>query len=102
MLRAWVVGCSTGEEAYTLAMLLWEALDAMPEGAPACTIRIFATDLSADAIDAARRGWYAKAIDADVSVQRLQRFFRPQNGGYRIASRRESTVGSIRPARGSK
>ncbi len=92
VLRAWVVGCSTGEEAYTLAMLLREALDASASQ-QAWTIRIFATDLSADAIDTARRGSYARGIEADVSAQRLERFFTPQNGSYRVAKNiRESVV----------
>jgi len=81
-LRAWVVGCSTGEEAYSLAMLLKEALDAQPGAARA--IQIFATDLSADAIAAARRGRYPARIAAEMSPARLARFFTPTEGGYVI------------------
>ena len=91
-LRGWVVGCSTGEEAYTLAMLLCEALAAEPR-CQGWTFRLFATDLSTDAIETARRGWYAAGIDADVSEPRLQRFFKRESGGYRVAKIiRESVV----------
>jgi two-component system CheB/CheR fusion protein len=82
--RAWVVGCSTGEEAYTLAMLLREALDALPDGR-ALAVQIFATDLSADAVLAARRGVYPDAIRDAVSAPRLARFFVAESGGWRVA-----------------
>lgn len=91
-LRAWVVACSTGEEAYTLAMLLCEAFAAEPQR-NGWTFRIFATDLSTDSIEIARRGWYEARIAADVSEQRLQRFFTRESGGYRVAKNiRESVV----------
>src|SRR3989344_1735452 len=62
-LRAWVVGCSTGEEAYSLAMAFQEARDALPD-AGACSLQIFATDLNAEAIAIARKGVYAaKAVE---------------------------------------
>jgi len=83
-MRAWVAGCSTGEEAYSLAITFREVLQAQPELAH-CTLQIFATDLSKDAIDRARRGVYPAAISGEVSAQRLARFFTPQNGGWRIA-----------------
>ncbi len=90
--RAWVAGCSTGEEAYTLAMVFCEALEALPERS-ACSLQIFATDLSADAIERARRGHYPAGISGEVSAQRLQHFFAPENGGYRVAKRiREMVV----------
>lgn len=83
-LRAWVVGCSTGEEAYTLAMLFREACAAAPApGAPG--LQIFATDLNADAIAAARRGVYPEKIAADLTPERLARFFVPVPGGYQVA-----------------
>jgi two-component system CheB/CheR fusion protein len=82
-LRAWVVGCSTGEEAYTLAMLFQEALDALP--APAdVSLQIFASDLSADAIATARRGHYPAQICADVAPERLKRFFAIEGEGFLI------------------
>ncbi|MDD2734766.1 MAG: chemotaxis protein CheB [Desulfuromonadaceae bacterium] len=82
-LRAWSCGCSTGEEAYSLAMLFREALDqnAQPDN---YTLQIFATDLDADAIDKARRGLYTVRIEADVSPERLQRFFIKEEGNYRV------------------
>lgn len=82
-LRAWVPGCSTGEEAYSLAMLLKEALDQAPAGASR-RIQVFATDLDVDAIAKAREGLYPANIAADVSAERLGRFFRKVDGGYQI------------------
>ena len=74
MLRAWVPGCSTGEEAYGLAMVFKEALELVPPRAN-LTLQIFATDLDKTAIDRARSGAYPAGIAADVSEPRLRRFF---------------------------
>jgi two-component system CheB/CheR fusion protein len=79
-LRAWVAGCSTGEEAYSLAMVLREVLDTLPDPA-SHPLQIFATDLSSDAIAQARRGHYPARIADDVSPERLARFFQPREGG---------------------
>ncbi|MGM0985175.1 MAG: chemotaxis protein CheB [Pseudomonadota bacterium] len=84
-LRAWVVGCSTGEEAYTLAMIFTEALDQLTRPHD-ITLQIFASDLSPDAIATARRGYYPPDISNSVSEERLERFFTPQSDGYRIKS----------------
>ncbi len=84
-LRAWVVGCSTGEEAYSLAMVFQEALDALPERAGR-TLKIFATDLSADAIVFARRGQYAAKSVADIAPERLARFFSAQGDGFQVGT----------------
>ena len=81
--RAWVVGCSTGEEAYSLAMVFHEAMDALPTG-EACSLQIFASDLSADAIALARRGHYPAQIAADVSPARLERFFTVDGTGFQV------------------
>ena len=82
-LRAWVTGCSSGEEAYSLAMVFKEAVeDYKPKGHH--TLQIFATDLDHDAIDRARQGLYPESIKADVSLQRLTRFFAKEEGGYRV------------------
>jgi two-component system CheB/CheR fusion protein len=82
-LRAWVAGCSTGEEAYSLAMVFKETLDALkPAGRH--TLQIFATDLDRDAIDKARLGAYPENIAADVSPERLARFFSKEGSGYRV------------------
>ncbi len=82
-LRAWVVGCSTGEEAYSLAMLFKEVADEMPALADR-SMQIFASDLSADAINAARKGRYPAKIAADMDAARLARFFSVQGEGYLI------------------
>ncbi|PXX98439.1 chemotaxis protein CheB [Halomonas sp. LBP4] len=82
-LRAWVVGCSTGEEAYSLAMLFTEALDKLPRPHD-LTLQIFASDLSPDAIATARRGHYPADISSSVSAERLARFFSVHDDGYQI------------------
>ena len=82
-LRAWVPGCSSGEEAYSLAMVFKEALeDVKPKGNLA--LQIFATDLDRDAIDKARQGLFPLNISADVSPERLSRFFIKEEHGYRV------------------
>ncbi len=84
-LRAWVVGCSTGEEAYSLAIAFTEALDAWP--APVqCRLQTFATDLNADAIASARTGRFAATIVGDLTPQRLSRFFSERRPATRPAS----------------
>ena len=82
-LRAWVPGCSTGEEAYSLAIVLREALDDLKpkRNVP---IQIFATDLDKDAIEKARQGVFPFNIAADVSEGRLKRFFTKEEHGYRL------------------
>jgi chemotaxis protein methyltransferase CheR/two-component system CheB/CheR fusion protein len=82
-LRAWVVACSTGEEAYSLAMTFKEVMDQY-SGDSKYALRIFATDLDRDAIDRARKGCYPPNIAADVSPQRLSRFFSEEPSGFRI------------------
>ncbi|MEO6079949.1 MAG: chemotaxis protein CheB [Steroidobacteraceae bacterium] len=82
-LRAWVVGCSTGEEAYSLAMVFREVVDALPQPSN-WSLQIFATDLSADSIAIARRGYYPRSIAGAVSPERLQRFFSGAGDGYQM------------------
>jgi two-component system, chemotaxis family, CheB/CheR fusion protein len=84
-LRAWVPACSSGEEAYSLAIVFKEALEQLkPQGR--FSLQIFATDLDQDAIDKARLGCYPANIAADVSPKRLGRFFTlEENNQYRIA-----------------
>jgi len=82
-LRAWVVGCSTGEEAYSLAMVFKEVAGTKPDYA-AIGLQIFATDLSADAIAVARKGVYPASIAHDVSPERLARFFSAHAGDYLV------------------
>ncbi|MEY4545624.1 MAG: hypothetical protein RL685_1819 [Pseudomonadota bacterium] len=81
--RAWVPGCSTGEEAYSLAMAFKEAAEPF-RSVRNITLQIFATDLDRDAIDRARQGLYPDDIAADVSPERLRRFFVHEEQGYRI------------------
>lgn len=82
IVRVWAPGCSTGEEAYTLAMVLQECLDQLPT--KYLKLQIFATDINSDGIDFARAGFYPPNIEADVSESRLQRFFTKADGGYHI------------------
>ncbi|NYG35321.1 protein-glutamate O-methyltransferase CheR [Sphaerotilus montanus] len=91
VLRAWVAGCSTGEEAYSLAMAFREVVDATPERAR-CTLQIFATDLSQDAIDRARAGTFPPSLADELSAVRLARHFVQQDGGYRIAASIRDTI----------
>ncbi|MFA6135498.1 MAG: chemotaxis protein CheB [Phycisphaerae bacterium] len=83
-LRAWTPGCSTGEEAYSLAMIFKEAVQKM-KPAQKYTLQVFATDLDPEAIAKARQGAYPANIAADVSPQRLSRFFVKEEHGYRIS-----------------
>ena len=82
-LRSWVTGCSTGEEAYSLAIVLKEAAEEMKPKRD-FTIQIFATDLDRDAIAKARQGAFPINIAADVSEERLKRFFSKEERGYRV------------------
>ena len=83
MLRAWSVGCSTGEEAYSLAIAFKEALEQV-KPKKNYTLQIFATDLNQDAIDKARRGSYLSNIEADISPEHLNKYFIKEETGYRI------------------
>jgi two-component system CheB/CheR fusion protein len=83
ILRAWVPGCSTGEEAYSLAIVFKEALEKInPHGG--FSLQIFATDLDNEAIDIARKGIFPASISEDVSEERLKRFFLKTSDGYFI------------------
>jgi len=82
-LRAWSVGCSSGEEAYSLAMVFKEALEQVkPKGS--FTLQIFATDLDGSSINLARLGRYPANVSADLSAERLRRFFVETESGYRV------------------
>jgi two-component system CheB/CheR fusion protein len=82
-LRAWCVGCSTGEEACTLAITFCELLE-RHDDYKGFSLQIFASDLSSDAIAAARRGQYPLAIAEYVSADRLERFFIRHDSHYQI------------------
>ncbi|HWF08532.1 MAG TPA: CheR family methyltransferase, partial [Bryobacteraceae bacterium] len=79
--RVWSVGCATGEEAYSLAMLMIE--EAQRRQAPP-GFQIFASDLHRHSLEKARDGFYPGDIETDVTPERLQRFFQKESGGYRI------------------
>ena len=90
-LRAWVPGCSTGEEAYSLAMIFKEVVE-REKPARNFTLQIFATDLDKDAIERARQGFYPANIASDVSAERLRRFFVEDKHGYQVAKQIRQTV----------
>ena len=81
--RVWVCGCSTGEEAYSLAILLQEYMQLLKQS---YKVQIFATDIDSNAIEQARAGVYPASIGADISPGRLAHFFDhdPESGLYRI------------------
>jgi two-component system CheB/CheR fusion protein len=81
-LRVWVPGCATGEEVYSLAICVLEALGA---AASRVRVQVFGTDLSETAIDRARLGIYSSAIEKDVSPERLQTFFKKHDSTYQIS-----------------
>ncbi|PWK61477.1 CheR family methyltransferase [Roseicyclus mahoneyensis] len=82
-LRVWVAGCSTGEEAYSLAILCLEAMDATGMHG---RLQILASDVDPEAITTARAGFYPKEIAGAVSPKRLARFFVEEEGGWRVRS----------------
>ena len=82
-LRAWVAGCSTGEEAYSLAIVFKEAMEKL-KPKKNFKLQIFASDLDRDAIDKARQGLFPENISADVSADQLRRYFTKEESGYRI------------------
>jgi two-component system CheB/CheR fusion protein len=81
--RVWVPGCATGEEAYSVAMLLRENA---PKGAVAPKMQVFATDIDERALEVARGGRYPATIAPDVPQKRLREFFSAEEGTYRISS----------------
>ena len=81
ILRVWVPGCATGEEAYSIAILFVEAMKAQKKR---LALQIFATDIDAGAIEHARQGAYPDSIAADVSNERLRNFFVKEENAYRI------------------
>ncbi len=88
--RVWVLGCSTGQEAYSVAMVFAEAAEKIPR---ARKLQVFATDLNEANLEKARHGLYPRTIAQDVTPERLRRFFVEEEGGYRvIKTLRESVV----------
>lgn len=79
--RLWVVGCSSGEEVYSLAMVFMECAEAMGK---MVRLQLFATDVNPRCLEQARAGWYPRNSVQDVSPDRLRRFFSEDSGGYRV------------------
>ncbi len=88
-LRAWVAGCATGEEAYSIAMLLLEARSAADK---ACPVQVFATDIDEQALETARAGAYPLEIAHHVSPERLERFFTRRSQDYLVAKHLRDAV----------
>ena len=91
LLRVWVPGCSSGEEAYSAAIVLRECQDQLKLRS-SFKVQIFATDIDAASIEVARQGYYPAAIEADVSPERLQQFFTKEETGYRIKKDIRQTI----------
>ncbi len=83
LLRAWIAGCSTGEEAYTLAIVFRDVVEALKPGKN-FKLQIFATDLDPDAIDKARLGVFSDKISDDLTPEQLRRYFTHEENGYRV------------------
>ena len=81
VVRVWVPGCATGEEAYSLGILLQEGLE---QTGKRCNVQIFATDLDSQAIEVGRQGIYPVGIAADVAADRLSRFFTREETSYHV------------------
>src|SRR5690606_4468827 len=89
-LRLWVTGCATGEEPYSIAIALFEYLEA---AGVHCQVQIFASDLRENDLVVARRGYYPRSIESDLSAERLAQFFTSDENGYRVNQRvRESCI----------
>ena len=92
-LRVWVPGCATGEEAYSITMLLLEELGAARKN---CAIQLFASDMDPEAVRFAREGLYPESIATDVSQERLKRFFTKTDKRYQVTKQlRESVIFSV-------
>jgi len=81
-IRIWVPGCATGEEPYSIAICLLEAMQALKVSMP---VQVFATDIDDQALERARTGIYADSLAANISPERLHRFFTKMEGGYQIS-----------------
>ncbi|MDR3527930.1 MAG: chemotaxis protein CheB [Rhizomicrobium sp.] len=88
-IRVWIAGCSSGEEAYSLAIVFRERLAAASLGN---ALQIFASDVDPEAVESAREGLYAPGIETSMSQERLARYFRKEKQGYRVSPDLRSTV----------
>ncbi len=80
--RVWIPGCSSGQEAYSIAIAFVENSEKLPRGR---NLQVFATDLSEESLEKARVGLYPKALSDEISPERLSRFFVEEQGGYRVS-----------------
>ncbi|MEP7209706.1 MAG: chemotaxis protein CheB [Alphaproteobacteria bacterium] len=87
--RVWIAGCSTGEEAFSVAILLLEAVAAAKRGVK---LQIFASDVDEDAVAIAREGFYPESALQDVSRARVASFFVKEDGGYRVSPALRATL----------
>lgn len=81
VIRAWIPGCSSGEEAFSVAIILRETME---KAKTHFGVQVFATDIDKNAVETARMAIYPESISADVKPDRLKRFFTSENGGYQI------------------
>ncbi|MFP4346516.1 MAG: chemotaxis protein CheB [Anaerolineales bacterium] len=88
-IRVWVAGCSTGEEAYSIAILLQEQMERVGRE---YSVQLFASDIDAKAVAVARRGVYSNSIAADVTAERLERFFFEQDESYEVRPQIRSMI----------
>ena len=88
-LRIWIAGCSTGEETYSLAMLFQEQISAAQRN---IKLQVFASDVDPDAVNRAREGVYPETIEAEISAERLARFFSKDGHNYRVLPELRSSV----------
>jgi len=92
-LRIWIPACSTGEETYSLVMLMIEEIAAAKRN---IKLQVFASDVEEEAVFFARNGWYPASIEADVSPARLARFFDKDDNGYRVKPQlREAVIFTV-------
>lgn len=89
ILRIWIAGCSSGEETYSLAMIFREQIEAAKLN---MKLQVFASDVDPEAVASAREGVYTQAIEADVSTERLARFFVKEEKSYRVTSELRALV----------
>ena len=88
-IRVWVAGCSTGEEAYSIAILIYEKLALLKKN---YEVQIFATDIDPKAIETARRGLYPASVAVDISSERLSRFFIAEGKGEDVMYRLHKNI----------
>ncbi|MFD0998559.1 chemotaxis protein CheB [Ohtaekwangia kribbensis] len=89
VIKIWIAACSSGEEAYSVAILLLEHLEMVNVN---CTIKVFATDIDEEALEVASRGIYSESIAADVPSNFLQKYFIKEGNTYRVSQELRKVV----------